>query len=94
MTRRKDEVGLIEDIKPDQIYRTTMSQELFCLGPQATADKIKSGELPPPFPLSESSRARAWTGQQILDHRVKMRELAAVQLAAARAKPKGKSATK
>ena len=88
MTRlRKDDVQLI-DIVPDRIYRTTMSEELFGLGPQATADKIKNGELPMAFPLSESSRARAWTGQQILEHRARMRELAAKKLEVERARPK------
>ena len=44
--------------------------------------KEKRGELPKSFPLSPSSRYRAWTGQQVLDHRAKMQVLAAEQAVA------------
>lgn len=85
MTARKNKVELIGNIKPDQIYRTTLSPAIFGLGPQATVDKVKSGELPPSFPLSASSRFRAWTGQQILDHRAEMQKLATEEAARAAA---------
>jgi hypothetical protein len=87
MTAKKKPVELIGDIKPDQIYRTTLSPAIFGLGPQATSDKEKIGELPPSFPLSPSSRFRAWTGQQILDHRAKMQALAAEQATEKRPQP-------
>jgi hypothetical protein len=86
MTARKKQVELIGNIKPDQIYRTTLSPAIFGLGPQATVDKVKSGELPPSFPLSASSRFRAWTGQQILDHRANMMKAVAEEKALAAAK--------
>jgi len=75
------------EIDPAGIYRTTLSEEIFSLGPQAVTDKEKTGELPPSFPLSASSRFRAWTGQQILDHRASMKELAEKELAAAKDRP-------
>src|ERR1035441_2010476 len=73
------------EIDPAGIYRTTLSEELFGVGQQATKDKEKTGELLPSFPLSASSRFRAWTGQQILDHLAKMQKLAAEQLEVKRA---------
>jgi hypothetical protein len=81
MTKRKVEVALIGDIVPDRIYRTNLSPAIFGYGPQATKDKIESGELPPPFPLSETSRFKAWTGRQIIEHRAKMQALAAEKAA-------------
>jgi hypothetical protein len=77
MTKRKASTELIGEIQPDRIYRTTLSPAIFGYGPQATRDKIKSGELPTPFPLSASARFDAWTGKQILDHRARMQALAA-----------------
>jgi hypothetical protein len=77
MTRRKIEVELIGDIQPDRIYRTTLSSAIFGYGPQATRDKIRSGDLPMPFPLSPTSRFEAWTGRQIIEHRAQMQALAA-----------------
>jgi hypothetical protein len=88
MTKRKGNVELIGKIQPDQSYRTTLSPAIFNLGPQATRDKIKNGELPRPFPLSPSSRFEAWTGQQILDHRARMQVLAEEKAAAERAAEK------
>jgi hypothetical protein len=75
-TRKRQRVEMIYDIQPEQIYRTNRSEELFGFGPQVTAEKIKKHELPTPFPLSASSIFKAWTGQQILDHRAAMRKLA------------------
>ena len=85
MTRKRRTVELIEEITPDMAYRTTLSEELFALGPQAAADKEKVGELPPSSPLSASSRFRVWFGWQILEHRAAMQKLAAEQLVAKRA---------
>jgi hypothetical protein len=88
MTRPKVNTVLVGNIEPDQIYRTTLYESLFGYGEQATNDKIKSGELPMPFPLSEGGRARAWTGRQILEHRARMQELAAEKAEADRAAAK------
>jgi hypothetical protein len=84
MTKKKVTVELIGGIQPDKIYRTTLSPVIFGYGPQATRDKIRKGELPPPFPLSESARFEAWTGKQIIEHREKMRVLAKRRVAATR----------
>jgi hypothetical protein len=67
---------LIADIKPSGLYRVRLAPKIFGLGIEATREKIKSGELPTPIPLSASSRARAWTGVQILEHRAAMAALA------------------
>ena len=75
MKRRTERGQPLGEIDPAKIYRTTLSEELFGLGPQRIIDKVKSGELPPSFPITPSSRFRAWTGQQILDHRAKMQAL-------------------
>jgi hypothetical protein len=84
MTRKKVSVELIGEILPDQIYRTTLSPAIFGYGKQRTDDLVRTGELPTPFPLSPSSRFKAWTGEQIIAHRARMREIAAAQLKAER----------
>jgi hypothetical protein len=74
MTRRKSApMEMIEDIKPDRLYRTTLSNQIFGYGQQRTKDLIDAGELPLPFPLSPSSRYRGWLGAQIIEHRACMR---------------------
>jgi hypothetical protein len=79
MTKKmRGDLDLIE-IQPDRIYKTTLSQEIFGYGPQRTNDLIKKDKLPKPSPLSPGARFKAWTGQQILDHRSKMLELAAAE---------------
>jgi hypothetical protein len=87
MTAKRKDAQLIGDIEPDRIYRITQSAALFGYGPQRTIDLIKSGNLPAPYPLSASSRFRAWTGAQIIAHRAKMKEIATLQLQAERARP-------
>jgi hypothetical protein len=34
--------------------------------------KIKSGEIEAPIALSESGRAKGWTGQQIINHQQRL----------------------
>lgn len=34
----------------------------------ALEDAIDRGEIPPPFALTASGRAQAWTGRQIIEH--------------------------
>jgi hypothetical protein len=76
MTAKRKYDQLIGNIEPDRIYRVTQSAALFGYGQQRTIDLIESGDLPVPFPLSARSRFKAWTGQQILDHRAAMQKLA------------------
>jgi hypothetical protein len=87
MTKRKEVIESIRAIIPDQIYRVTLSPAIFGLGSQATRDKIRTGELPLPAPLSPSSRFEAWTGQQILDHRAAMRKQAEEKAKTLRERP-------
>jgi hypothetical protein len=88
MTRRRKDVPLLDTINPDQLYRTTLAPALFDLGWQACRNKIRSGELPRPLPLTADSKCEAWTGRQILEHRARMAEVAAerAQAEAVRAK--------
>jgi hypothetical protein len=88
MTRRRKDIVLVEAIHPDQFYRVTLSPALFDLGWQATANKIRAGELPRPFPLHEGSRLLGWTGRQILEHRAHMQALAEAKALADAARPK------
>jgi hypothetical protein len=86
MTRKRHAVRhMLGKIDPAGFYRTTLSEEIFGLGPQATADNEEAGDIPPSSPISPSSRFRGWYGQQILDHRANMQKLAAEQLEAKRA---------
>jgi hypothetical protein len=88
MTRRKREIPLLEEIRPDQLYRTTLAPAIFSLGWQACKNKIRSGELPRPFPLTPGSKYEAWTGAQILAHRKDMQALAEVKAVTDAARPK------
>lgn len=55
-------------INPAFTYRkhSPTARAVIGLGPTQIDEKIKSGELPPTFPLSESGKAQGWTGQQLL----------------------------
>jgi hypothetical protein len=88
MTRRKREIPLLEEIRPDQLYRTTLAPAIFSLGWQACKNKIRSGELPRPFPLNEGSKIEGWLGSQILAHRAKMQLIAEEKAKADAARPK------
>jgi predicted DNA-binding transcriptional regulator AlpA len=88
VTRPKINEGeLLGDIKPDQIYRVNLGAELFGYGPQSIRDKIKSGELPQPFPLSAGARFEAWLGRDIISHREAMQAEAAAKAKALRERP-------
>jgi hypothetical protein len=89
MTTRKAVVS-IGAIDPHAIYRTSLAPSIFGYGPQRARDLEKNGLLPPSFPLTESSKARVWTGAQVLEHRARMRELAEQQAKAERERPKTK----
>lgn len=45
MTRRRKEIPLLEEIRPDQLYRTTLSPAIFNLGWQACANAVKAGKF-------------------------------------------------
>lgn len=88
MTRRRKDVALIEAINPDQLYGTQLAPAIFNLGWQACKNKIRLGQLPRPAPLNAGSKLEAWTGQQILDHRKDMRELAEAKAVIDAARPR------
>jgi hypothetical protein len=81
-------VQLIGDINPSQIYPTTLGPAIWGLGWQATKNKVKSGALPRPSPLTPGSNREGWTGSQILEHRARMQALAEQNAAADAARPK------
>jgi hypothetical protein len=83
VTRRKREIPLLEEIRPDQFYRTTLSPAIFGIGWQATRNKVKARELPIPF-----GDPSGWTGRQILEHRAKMQVLAEQKAVTDAARPK------
>jgi hypothetical protein len=83
MTRRKQEIALLDEINPGQFYRTILSPALWGCGWQATRNKILAGELPVPF-----GNPSGWTGTQILTHRAKMQKAAEAKAAADAARPK------
>jgi hypothetical protein len=84
---RKVSIESIDEILPDRIYRTSLAEMVFGYAPQRARDLEKCGQLPPSFPLSPSSKFRAWTGQQILDHRAQMRKLAEANAKVERERP-------
>jgi hypothetical protein len=59
MTRRKQEIALLDEINPGQFYRTTLAPAIFGIGWQATRNKVLAKELPIPF-----GDPQGWTGQQ------------------------------
>jgi predicted DNA-binding transcriptional regulator AlpA len=60
-----------DQLHPNEIVRFNQGPRYFGYKRTALDDKIKAGEIPLPFPLSDDGRAKGWTGQQILDHQAK-----------------------
>ena len=56
----------LEQLDPNQIVRVREGRKYFGYGHSQIDEKIKSGEVPAPFPLSDSGRAMGWTGRQII----------------------------
>jgi hypothetical protein len=54
-------------------------KKYFGLGPTQLEEGIKKGEIPPPFDLTDSGRAKGWTGQQIIDHHARRQAAAAAK---------------
>jgi hypothetical protein len=55
-------------IDENEIFRPRAAQRLFGFSHSQLYEKIKSGEIEPPFPLSEHGKAVAWTGEMIIRH--------------------------
>jgi hypothetical protein len=54
-------------------------KKYFGLGPTQLEVAIKNGEVPAPIPLTDSGRAKGWTGQMIIDHHARRLRLAAAK---------------
>ncbi len=54
-------------IHPQHLYRWADGERFFGYSQTEIVQKIKAGQIPTPFPLTDGGRAKAWTGQQILD---------------------------
>jgi hypothetical protein len=61
-------MGETPGLHPDQIVRYGEGRKWFGLGPTQLAEKIEKGEVPRPFPLSDTGHAKGWTGRQIIEH--------------------------
>ena len=68
VSRAKPAFDPTQPINPAFTYRKhgPIARAVIGLGPTQMDAKIKSGELPPTFPLSESGKAQGWTGAQLL----------------------------
>jgi hypothetical protein len=62
--RLADELG----INLAEIFRPQRAYALFGLKHTQVAEKIRSGEIERPIPLSESGTAVRWTGRQMVIH--------------------------
>ena len=69
----------------DHIYREREGGPFFGYKPTQLHEKILSGEIPRPIPLSDSGRAVGWFGRQIMAWQAE-REAAADRQAAAELK--------
>jgi hypothetical protein len=76
---KKQIVSLSEPIHPDQFYRTILSRAIWGIEWQAVQNKVRAGELPPPF-----GNPAGWLGSQILEHRADQQKRAAEKLEARR----------
>jgi predicted DNA-binding transcriptional regulator AlpA len=56
---------------PDQMYRPHEALNYFGFKSTQLAEKIKAKEIPAPIRLSDSGRAVAWLGSQILEWQAK-----------------------
>ena len=63
----------IKELDPNQIVRWSEGRKYFGYKHTQLDEKIKSGEIPAPFPLSNTGRAKGWTGRQIIEHQQRLR---------------------
>jgi hypothetical protein len=66
-------------LDPHEIVRKGNGKRYFGLGPTQLEEGIKKGEIPAPFDLTDSGRAKGWTGQQIIDHHARRQAAAAAK---------------
>ena len=66
-----------------EIFRPQRAYPLFGLKHSQISEKVKSGEIDPPIPLTESGIAVGWTGRQIvINHYRRLARAAAKRLLA------------
>jgi predicted DNA-binding transcriptional regulator AlpA len=53
-------------LHPDFFYRVSDGHKFFGYRSSALAEKIKTGDIPPPIPLSDTGRAKGWFGRAII----------------------------
>jgi hypothetical protein len=63
-------------IKLSDSYRPKHAYPFFGLKHSQVADKINSGEIEPPIPLTETGSAVAWTGRQLVIHQWRRLQMA------------------
>ena len=63
-------------IKLSNSYRPRQAYPFFGLAHTQVAEKIKSGEIEPPIPLTATGSAVAWTGRQLVIHHWRRLQLA------------------
>jgi predicted DNA-binding transcriptional regulator AlpA len=66
--RKSENFTLDLDLDPNQIFRPKEAEKYFGYKRSQLNEKIKSGEIDPPIPLSDSGRAVGFTGRQIIEH--------------------------
>lgn len=71
-------------IGPNQLVRMGDGPFVFGLRRSELEAAVERGEIPPPFKLTTAGRAKAWTGQQIIDWQAE--RVARAQAAAPKAK--------
>jgi predicted DNA-binding transcriptional regulator AlpA len=64
-----------KELHPNEIVRWHDGPKYFGYKLTQQAERIKSGDIPKPFALSEAGRAKAWTGAMIIEHQQRQREL-------------------
>ena len=69
----------LRPLHPNEVVRLHEGRMFFGYGHAELDEKIKAGEIPAPFPLSNSGRAKGWTGQQIIEHQQRRIAAAAKQ---------------
>jgi hypothetical protein len=62
-----------------EIFRPSRAYALFGLKHSQVGEKIKSGEIEPPIPLTETGTAVGWTGYQMVINHWKRLQLAAAK---------------
>jgi hypothetical protein len=56
------------DLDPNEIFRPRQAEKYLGYKHSQLDELIKKGEIEPPFPLSDSGRAVAWTGRMLINH--------------------------